>query len=705
MKSSLACIPLCLLGLAHAAEGPARLPPAPAVPFEETVFGHRIDDPYRWMEDPAQRDRLQAWMTAAGEATRHRLDALPEREAFATMLDTASRTRVIYSIQSAGGRLFYLRRDPDAEVPKLFVRDPDGRDRMLVDPAGSDGKTRAIASFSPSPDGSQVAVMVGEGGGELGRFEILDAQTGALRHRMDGQTFGDFGLSWLAPDLVSYTRAVHAADDGGDPLLDMQAVVVSLDGPKPVERIALGSRFEGGPAFESQEFPVIAGNGRDALVFGHGYGARADARVFVTTLADLRAGQPRWRVLADYSDQISADALSGDFVYSISTREASNGLLQRRRVGADGPGPNETVLPAGEAILSGVFATRDGIYVTATRDGVSQLMFLEGGHGTPRTVALPFESELTSPSVDTDGRSLVFGLRGWTTTGRSFRATGGRIESLDLDSTTWAPAQAFVATREEARSRDGTGVPMVILRKPGANGPAPTLVEGYGSYGVLTTTPFSWPLFTPWVERGGVFVFCGTRGGGERGRAWHEAGRAANKPNAHDDLAACAQRAQALGVATPATTLVMGTSAGGLLAPPTAMKHADLFTGLIPRVAILNPIRLAAAPNGPNQFAEMGDPRTREGFEALLAQDAYVMLDTAKDLPDTLVTVGMNDTRVVPWMAAKFAARASAKFGDRRDVLLRVDTAQGHGIGSSRDAQVQEFADTYAWAWAQATSP
>lgn len=707
MKASVVCLPLCLLGLAaQASDTPMRLPAAPTVAFEETVFGHRIDDPYRWMEDPAQQDRLQAWMTTAGEATRRRLEALPERKAFATMLETATRAGVIYSgVQSAGGRLFYLRRDPDAEVPRLVVRDRDGRERVLVDPAAAAGKTRAIASFSPSPDGAQVAVMIGEGGGELGRFEILDAQTGALRHWMDGQTFGDFGLSWLAPDLVSYTRAMHAAGDGQDPLLDMQAVVVSLDGPTPVERIVLGSRFEGGPAFEPQELPAVAGNGRDALVFGHAYGARADARAFVTTLQDLRAGRPRWQVLADYSDQVAADALFGDAVYSITTREASNGVLQRRRIGAGGPGPNEVVLPAGDAILSGVHATRDGVYVTATRDGVSQLMYLEGGAGAARPIALPFESELTAPSVDTDGDSLVFGLRGWTTTGRNFRARGAQLESLDLDSATWAPAQAFVATRELARSRDGTEVPMVILRKPAASGPAPTLVEGYGSYGILTTTPFSWPLFAPWVERGGVFVFCGTRGGGERGRAWHEGGRAANKPNAHDDLAACAQRAQALGVATPASTLVMGTSAGGLLAPPTAMKHADLFTGLIPRVAILDPIRLAAAPNGPNQFAEMGDPRTREGFEALLAQDAYVMLDTAKDLPDTLVTVGMNDTRVVPWMAAKFAARASAKFGDRREVLLRVDTAQGHGLGSSRDAQVQEFADTYAWAWAQATTP
>jgi len=598
------------------------------------------------------------------------------------------------------------RRDAGAAVPKLVVREADGRERVLVDPEAAGGPTRAIASFAPSPDGRQVAVMMGEDGGELGRFEILDADTGAVVHRMAGLTFGDFGLSWLAQDLVTYTRAIHAPGEGRDPLQDMQAVVVSLDGPTPVERVVLGSQFAGGPGFEPQEFPAVTGNGRDARVMGHAYGARADTRVFTATLADLRAGRPRWQTLAEYADQVAADDLRGDTFYFISTREASNGALFRRRLGTDAPGAPEQVLPAGELILSGVAATRDGVYVTGSRDGVSHLLWLADGADTPREVALPFESELLWPVVDPDGGSLVFGLRGWTSSGKLYRATAGRIESLGLDSATWAPAQAFVTTREEAVSRDGTRVPMVVLRKPGrAAGPVPTIIEGYGSYGVLTTAPLSWPLLAPWVERGGVFVFCGTRGGGERGRAWHDAGRAANKPNAQDDLAACATRTQALGVASPATTLVMGTSAGGLLSPPTAMRHPELFTGLMPRVAVLNATRLEAAPNGPNQYAEMGDPRTREGFDALLAQDAYVMLENARDLPDTLVTVGMNDTRVAPWMAAKFAARASARFGDRREVLLRVDSAQGHGLGSSRDAQVQEFADAFAWAWAQASAP
>jgi prolyl oligopeptidase len=127
------------------------------------------------------------------------------------------------------------------------------------------------------------------------------------------------------------------------------------------------------------------------------------------------------------------------------------------------------------------------------------------------------------------------------------------------------------------------------------------------------------------------------------------------------------------------------------------MLRPELFAALVPRVAFLNATRLAAAPNGANQFAEMGDPDTAAGYRGLVAQDAYLMLAEAKDIPDTLVTVGLNDKRVAPWFAAKFAARASQRFGRGRLVLVRADAEAGHGVGSARDLQIAEYADVLAF--------
>src|SRR3546814_681071 len=192
-------------------------------------------------------------------------------------------------------------------------------------------------------------------------------------------------------------------------------------------------------------------------------------------------------------------------------------------------------------------------------------------------------------------------------------------------------------------------------------------------------------------------IYCGTRGGGERGRAWHDGGRLQNKANAQDDLIACGEKAVSLGLTDSRKLAITGTSAGGLLVPLAAQKRPDLFAALISRVAILNATRIEVAENGANNFVEMGDPRTESGWNALFAQDAYLQLPSARGLPDTLLTIGLNDRRVAPWMSAKFAARAQSIFGDNRLILIRAETEGGHGIGSARDLEVQEFADIFAF--------
>jgi prolyl oligopeptidase len=248
---------------------------------------------------------------------------------------------------------------------------------------------------------------------------------------------------------------------------------------------------------------------------------------------------------------------------------------------------------------------------------------------------------------------------------------------------------------------------MVVLLPRGGKpaGGGPTILAGYGSYGIMSVSPWYSPSLLAWVEHGGTVAICGTRGGSERGRAWHDAGRGVNKHQAQADYIACAERLIQAGYARPRSLVATGTSAGGLLAPPAVLKRPELFTAAVPRVAILNPSRLEAAENGANQYAEMGDPRTELGFKALLAQDAYVLLKDATVAPDLLLTVGLNDKRVAPWMAAKFAARALERFGQKSLVLVRTYEDAGHGVGSARDRLIAEWADVFTFAWDRASRP
>lgn len=674
---------------------PSVAPPG-TIALVETRFGIESADPYRWMEDPAREAEMVAWVRAMSDSSRAQLQRLPERAAFASLLAESTRAGTRYSdVTSAAGRLFYRRLTPGDRVPSLVVRDGTG-ERVLVDPTAGTAEVAAINNYAVSPDGNLLAVHIAKGGGEVGEVRFIEVASGQQRGSALGPIWGQFAVSWITSQLVSYTR-INTSAQGTDPMQDMQSLLVRPGDAGP-GRTVLGRNVTGSPAYAAQEFPILLRTPTSPLALALGTGARADMRLLIGRADDVAAGTNTWREIARYEDQVSTAAALDDDVYYMTTRGAPNGtVLHRRLTGAELTAP-DTVLAESGLVLSNMEAARDGLYVVGQRDGIAQLLFMPAGHGPTQKVALPIEGDLSNLRVDTDGSSVVFGLNGWTQATTFYRATAGRVEPLKLQSDTWSRAAELSTVREEAISADGTRVPMVVVLPPGGKRAAmPTLLQGYGSYGQLILSPWYSPYLLPWAVRGGALAYCGTRGGGERGRAWHEGGRAEHKPSAQADFIACAERLIEAGYATPKTLAASGTSAGGLLVPTAVLKRPELFAALVPRVAILNATRLGAAPNGANQFAEMGDPETETGYRGLASQDAYLKLADAKDMPDTMLTVGLNDKRVAPWFAAKFAARASQLFGGSRLVLVRADDEAGHGVGSARDLQIAEFADTLAF--------
>ena len=700
------CFALALLAIAaHAApltNAPAASQPRPE-PFSETRYGIALSDPYRWMEQGARSADMVAWIKGASDHTTAELGALPERAAFAATLEQTTRAGVRYSdVQSAGDALFYRRLDPADRVAKLVVRRGDV-ERVLLDPAAGTAQVAAIGNYSVSPDGRTVAVQVSQGGSEAGETRFLDVATGKAVGDALGPIWGEFPVSWLTNSQVAYTRITHTAP--ADPMQDMQVATTTVGHPGGA--LVLGDAKKDGPSFAPEEFPLVVSSTLSHWVIGLGAGARADSRVMVARDRDIALGRPAWREIAAYDDQVTGMTVLGDTLFMLSTKGTPNGAIHRRELRAGASGASTIVLPQGDLVLTGLAATTDGLWVSAQRDGVSHLLYLAGGRGKPREGALPIEGDLHDLNADQDGKSVVFGLNGWLTDIAFYRAAHGKAAPLGLASATWPGASAFATVREEALSADGTHVPMVVLL-PKAGKPAtpvPTILEGYGSYGVMSVSPWYSPNFLAWLAHGGQMAFCGTRGGGERGRDWHEGGRGARKPAAQADFIACAQRLEDAGYASPRTLVATGTSAGGTLVPGAVLRRPELFGALVSRVAMVDVTRLEAAENGANQYAEFGDPRTEDGFRSLLAQDAYLMLPTASALPDTLVTVGLNDRRVAPWMGAKFAAMAASRFGDKSLVLIRADTEAGHGIGSARDRLIAEWADTFAFAWDRATRP
>jgi prolyl oligopeptidase len=261
---------------------------------------------------------------------------------------------------------------------------------------------------------------------------------------------------------------------------------------------------------------------------------------------------------------------------------------------------------------------------------------------------------------------------------------------------------AIVAHELHAPAADGTMIPLSIIHREGLqrDGANPTLLLVYGSYGMVLSPAFL-PELLAWYERGGVLAVAHVRGGGEYGRAWHEAGRLLNKERTIGDFIACAEFLIDQGYTRPGRLAGMGGSAGGIPTGGALVRRPDLWAAMIMQVAATNPLRLEFSENGPVNVPEFGSVTTAEGLRALQIIDSYGRVQDGVAYPAVLLTAGLNDSRIPVWQATKMAARLQAATSSGKPVLLRLDREAGHGMGSTKRQQDAELADCLAFALGQ----
>ncbi|OZD87088.1 oligopeptidase B [Rhodococcus sp. 05-2256-B2] len=258
----------------------------------------------------------------------------------------------------------------------------------------------------------------------------------------------------------------------------------------------------------------------------------------------------------------------------------------------------------------------------------------------------------------------------------------------------------YVQHREWATAPDGTQIPLsVIARKDVPEGPAPTLLYGYGSYEASMDPSFSVARLSL-LDRGIVFVVAHVRGGGEMGRHWYDQGKTLQKKNTFTDFIAAAQHLIDTGRTSPKHLVADGGSAGGLLMGAVANLAAELFNGILANVPFVDPLTSILDPSLPLtviEWDEWGNPLAdKEVYEYMKSYSPYENVE-AKDYPSILAITSINDTRVLYVEPAKWvAALRATKTGDS-DLLLKTEMSAGHGGVSGRYAKWKEAAFEYAW--------
>jgi len=345
----------------------------------------------------------------------------------------------------------------------------------------------------------------------------------------------------------------------------------------------------------------------------------------------------------------------------------------------------------------------NGLYVAVMEGGPSRLWYYPRLHGSP--VEAPVLPVSTVSGLHCwQGDRLLFsntsflnppGWYEWEPGLKKPRATA-------LLMTSPASFDDIEVVREFAVSRDGTKVPLNILRKKGIklDGKNPTLLTGYGGYGVCLTPAFS-STRRLWFDAGGVYAIANLRGGGEFGEAWHQAGNLTRKQHVFDDFIACAEHLIRRGYTRPAKLAVMGSSNGGLLMGAFLTQRPDLARAVVSRVGIYDMLRVELDPNGTFNTTEFGSVKDPDQFKALYAYSPYRQVKDGTAYPAVLFPCGENDGRVNPAHSRKMTARLQAATSSGLPILYRTSATAGHGMGSSLKDRVAELADIYAFLLAE----
>ena len=697
---------LSVAGAGGAWAGEAGAPASPPLPVADTYHGIQVLDSYRWLEDGGSK-QVRAWSAAQDARTRRYLDALPQRaEIHDRLLRQISAASSSYrSLHAAGGKIFALYDQPPKQQPMIAVLtnavDPSLA-RIIVDPnVLNPSGTTAIDWFVPSPDGNLVAVSLSENGSEDGTLHVFNATSGAEVEapipRVQFATGGG-SLAWRADSQgFWYTR------------------YPGPDRPRSEQH------------FFQQVFfhPLGAQATEDAHVLGTGFPKvaeislenRFDANLVVASVANGDGGEfahflidasGRVRRLTNFKDQVVAvTAGPNGALYLVSRKNAPRGQLLRLEPGVADLRRATVLVPESDAVIESggaVAVTSRAVYVRELIGGPSRVAIFDLA-GKPRG-ALPLSDPAAVAEVEPlSDATLLYSVETYLQPPYFSRydEAGSRASGSKLAKTSPVSFTDAEVLRESVPSKDGSKIPLTLIRRKGAqtHGSNPVLLTGYGGFGVSMTPTFLDAGTRLWLDGGGVFVIANLRGGGEFGEDWHAQGALTKKQNVFDDFIAVAEYLIAHHYTDPAHLAVLGGSNGGLLMGAAFTQRPELFRAVVSLVGIYDMLRVELDANGLFNTTEFGSVQDLDQFKSLYAYSPYHHVKDGAAYPAIFMATGETDGRVNPAHSRKMIARLQAATGSGRPVYLSINAHAGHGIGSALSIRVDQEADLYSFLFDQ----
>jgi prolyl oligopeptidase len=661
----------------------------------DELFGHRIPDPYRWMEDAASAE-TQAWLTAQDELAQRVLGGIGDRDRFRSRLSELLAAGSVGLPVVRGERAFFARRLPDQQLPVLLVREPDGSERVLLDPSTmSDDDTVTLDGYVPSIEGELVGVWTSEGGDEESSLRIIDVASGqVVEGPIDRTRYSP--LAWF-PGGQEYVYGRRLPPDqvpAGEEAFHRRVYRHRLGAPTENDTMLFGDGRE-----KTEYHSLHLSNDGRWLTISASAGTAPRNDVY---LLDVTGGGD----LVTVQERVDAETHAGVFdgvLYLFTNHEAPRFRIATADPASPAIGGWTTLVAESEAVLVDYAITDDALVVASASHAVGRLHVHDRATGALRgEVPLPDVGTIAGATSTLEGGDHVWvGYTDFTTPLRVLRYT---VSTAELETWAAAPGAPSISglTSEQViyRSKDGTDVTMFLLHREGLvrDGSHPTVLYGYGGFNIALAPEYNASALA-WAEAGGVWAIANLRGGSEEGEAWHRAGMREHKQNVFDDFIAAGEWLVTQRYTTRDRLGIYGGSNGGLLVGAALTQRPDLFAAVVCSAPLLDMVRYERFGLGLTWNDEYGTAADPTELGWLLGYSPYHRVVEGTEYPSVLFTVFDSDTRVDPVHVRKMAAalqHATTASPDQRPIVVRREGKVGHGARSV-NRSVELGADVLAW--------
>jgi prolyl oligopeptidase len=692
---------LLLFGVAvlvHAADSsiPSGPPKAKIAPVEDTVQGHKIIDPYRYLENSSDPD-TQQYVEQELAYTRSLLDPLPGRDKINARLSQLIPIGTVGTPQMGGKYYFYTRREGNQNQPILYVRESlNGSDRVLVDvnKMSTDG-TVALDWWFCSDDGKYVAYGTSASGSEESTLHLVESATGnVLPDSIERTRFAS--VAWKKDSSgFYYTRHPKKGDvPAGEEVYHVKVFYHSIGSEPAKDPLIFGE------GRQAQDIPTVNLSEDDRWLLITVFEGWTKAEMY---LQDLASKNPPIEMTTGKNFLYGADIYKGKLYittnedaphYRVFVTDATNPKRENWR----------ELVPQSDAVLQGASVTGGKLFAQYEHNATCELKLFALDGKKLEDIPMPAIGDVPSIGGRWDRDEVFFGFQSFTVPPSVYRydlkirstALWAKVDAPSIDPSAYDVEQVWYT------SKDGTRVPMFIVSKKGVEktGKNPTLLTGYGGFNISLKPTFNRPMYL-WMEHGGIYAVANLRGGSEFGEDWHRAGMLEKKQNVFDDFIAAGEFLTAQKYTDRDHLGIYGGSNGGLLMGAMITQRPDLFRAIVCAVPLLDMLRYQNFQIAKLWIPEYGSAEDPKQFEWLYAYSPYHHVKPGKEYPAILFMTGDTDTRVDPMHAKKMAAlmQAEAKNGasKERPILLRIETKAGHGQGKPVTKQIEENTDMYSF--------